>query len=193
MMTAAFAPYAHGAVTGTPMTVVQTTVDQVVAILNDKQAPREARQRRLLAAIAARFDFAAIARETMGEHWSTLTPVQQQQFVPLFTAFMEDAYLNKIEGYAGQQIDFTCQIERGPGDAQVCTSIAEGDRAPIKVDYRLRQEGTEWKIYDVIVDNVGITANYRNQFNHVIVHEGVDVLLREIQNKQQELQTALAS
>jgi hypothetical protein len=39
------------------------------------------------AAIAeANFDFADMARTTLGDHWRKITPQQQAQFVPLFTS-----------------------------------------------------------------------------------------------------------
>ena len=62
---------------------------------------------------------------------------------------------------------------------------------PITVDYRLKQDGGAWKVYDVTVDNISITANYRNQFNRVINNQGFDALMKEMQTKQQELIASL--
>ncbi len=62
---------------------------------------------------------------------------------------------------------------------------------PITVDYRLKQDSGAWKVYDVTVDNISITANYRNQFNRVINNQGFDALMKEMQTKQQELIASL--
>ena len=44
----------------------------------------------------------------------------------------------------------------------------QSDKQAVRVDYRLKKEGNDWKVYDVAVDDISITANYRNQFNRVI-------------------------
>ena len=46
-------------------------------------------------------------------------------------------------------------------------------------------------MYDVTVDNISITANYRNQFNRVINSQGFDALMNEMRTKQQELIASL--
>jgi phospholipid transport system substrate-binding protein len=182
----------RGAVAGDPMATVKSTVNQVVGVLQDRSAPQQSRRERLLQVVAGRFDFADMARQTLGAHWKDLTPGQQQQFVPLFTSFMEDAYLNKIEDYSGQPISFIRQSSDGSGYAQVSTSVTQSDKQAVRVDYRLKQEGGDWKVYDVAVDDISITANYRNQFNRVINSQGYEALVNTMRSKQQELQSSLA-
>jgi phospholipid transport system substrate-binding protein len=183
---------AHTATDGGAMTMVRSTVNQVMAILNDHQNPQDVRRRRLIQVVAGHFDFTDMARSSLGYHWGQLKPDQRGQFVPLFTAFMEDAYLDKVAGYSGQKIEFVNETSDGPGFAQVSTKVTEpngGD--PIRLDYRLRHDGGEWKVYDVAVDNISITANYRNQFNRVINSRGFDALMGEMKSKQQELLASL--
>ena len=84
-----------------------------------------------------------------------------------------------------------CEIFE-PGDIVGRTMrIAFNEQQPILVDYRLKQDAGEWKVYDVAVDSISITANYRNQFNRVINNQGFDTLMTEMQNKQQELIASL--
>ena len=182
----------HGAIGSDAMTTVRGTVSQVLNILNDHQSSQQERRRRLIAVVAGHFDFADMARSSLGYHWRQLTPDQQQRFVQLFTAFMEDAYLNKIEGYSGQKIEFVGETSNGPADSQVNSRVIQPNGGePITVDYRLKQDSGAWKVYDVTVDNISITANYRNQFNRVINNQGFDALMKEMQTKQQELIASL--
>lgn len=183
---------AHAAVAGDPMALVKTTVNQVVSVLQDKATPQQARRQRLFELVSGRFDFTDMARQTLGTHWNQLTPAQQQEFVPLFTSFMEEAYLNKIEGYSGQPIQFIKESSDGAGYAQVST-VVQSDKQPVRVDYRLKQEADGWRVYDVTVDDISITANYRNQFNRVINNQGYDALVSSMRNKERELKGSLAS
>ena len=182
----------HGAVGGDPMTTVKNTVNQALDILKDRETPPEVRRRGLIEIVAGHFEFTDMARSSLGYHWSRLSPAQQQQFVQLFTAFMEDAYLNKLEGYSGQKIEFSGVTSNGPGDSEVNTRVLQPDGGqPISLSYRLRQDTGDWKVYDVTVDNISITANYRNQFNRVINSQGFDALMNEMRTKQQELIASL--
>jgi phospholipid transport system substrate-binding protein len=43
--------------------------------------------------------------------------------------------------------------------------MRQGD---VSIDYRLSARGDRWLIYDVVVDGISITANYRAQFSEVL-------------------------
>ena len=191
MMTLCLA--ANATVASDPMALVKTTVNRVVSVLQDKATPQQTRRVQLLDLVAGRFDFADMARQSLGTHWNQLTPAQRNEFVPLFTSFMEAAYLNKIEGYSGQPIQFIKESSDGPGYAQVSTSVVQQDKQPIRIDYRLKQEGDQWRVYDVTVDDISITANYRNQFNRVIDNQGYDALVTAMRNKERQLHGEIAS
>src|SRR6266851_1611638 len=75
----------HGAIGSDAVTTVRGTVSQVLNILNDHQSSQQERRRRLIAVVAGHFDFADMARSSLGYHWRQLTPDQQQRFVQLFT------------------------------------------------------------------------------------------------------------
>ncbi len=178
---------------GSPMAVTQTMVDHALQIMANKKAPIQQRRRQLREAIENEFDFTEMSRSALGYHWRTLSPNQRSQFTQLFTAFIEDAYLSKIQDYAGQQVQFQGQSPLGQGYSQINTAIVEPGKSPIAVNYLLLQKDETWKIYDVTVDAISIIANYRNQFNRVINEKGFDQLMADLQAKQQELASLLGS
>jgi phospholipid transport system substrate-binding protein len=177
-----------------PMTTVKATVGQALDVLKNRSTPQEARRRQLIETVAGRFDFADMARSTLGYHWRELTRAQRNEFVPLFTAFMEDAYLSKLDSYSGQQIEFKGETRPEPGYAEVRSTVLQPSGVePIGVDYQLKNENGDWKVSDVTIDHISITANYRNQFDHVINDRGYDALVNAMKSKQQELSNSLAS
>ena len=193
---AGFATMAHSEVTaGDPMAVVKGTVGQVLAVLQDKQTPSQSRRRKVLEIVDRRFDFADMARSSLGYNWKKLRPDQQQQFVPLFTAFMEEAYISKIDGYAGQKVQYIGQSSTGSDQAEVKTVVqpVDANQQPIRINYQLKLAAGDWKVYDVTVDDISITANYRNQFNHVINEKGFDALMSAMREKQQELRQSIGA
>jgi phospholipid transport system substrate-binding protein len=168
------------------MGVTKAMVNRALQILGDKQTPVVQRRRELREVLEPRFDFEEMSRSALGYHWRTLSPQQRGQFTELFTAFIEDAYLAKIQDYSGQQVEFVSDKSLGGGYSEVDTRIVQGGGNSIQVKYLLEQKGG-WKIYDVAVDNISIVANYRNQFNRVINANGFDKLMTDLRAKQKEL------
>lgn len=176
-----------------PMAVTETMVNRALKIMGNKSTPIAQRRHQLVEVVENDFDFTEMSRSALGFHWRSLTPDQRSQFTQLFTAFIEDAYLSKIQDYAGQQVVFQGQTSLGQGYTQINTSIVQAGKSPILVNYLLLQKGGAWKIYDVTVDAISIVANYRNQFNRVINDKGFDVLMADLKAKQQELASLLGN
>ena len=176
-----------------PMTVVKTTVNQALEVLQDKSTPLAQRQDKLRQIVAQTFDFTEMAKSALGYHWKEITPAQQQEFTNAFIAFIEDSYLSKINDYRGQVVNFLRVSNEGAQYAQVATDIVQPKGDPIHVNYRLMQEGNTWKIYDVTVDAISIIANYRNQFNRVMNSKGYDTLIADLKAKQAALAASLAN
>jgi phospholipid transport system substrate-binding protein len=174
-----------------PMAVTQTMVDRALRIMSSKALPVRQRRRELREAIENEFDFSEMSRSALGYHWRNLSPDDRSQFTGLFTAFIEDAYLSKIQDYSGQQVRFDGQTPLGYGYEQINTDIIQPGKNPIAVNYLLLQKGDTWKIYDVTVDAISIIANYRNQFNRVINEKGFPQLMADLRAKQQELASLL--
>jgi phospholipid transport system substrate-binding protein len=180
-----------GATTNDPMMTVKTTVDQVIKVVDDRELSQNSRRSKLIALVAGHFDFGHMARSALGYHWKQISPDQRQQFVPLFEAFIESAYLDKLDKYSGQTVKYLSKSSLGDGDVEIKTEVLQGDAKPIRIDYQLKQENQDWKVFDVTVENISITANYRNQFNRVINAQGFDALLSQVRDKQQELMASL--
>jgi phospholipid transport system substrate-binding protein len=174
-----------------PMAVTQTMVNQALQIMSDKAMPVRQRRRELREAIENEFDFSEMSRSALGYHWRNLSPDDRVQFTQLFTSFIEDAYLSKIQDYSGQRVRFEGQTPLGQGYMQINSEIIQAGKSSIAVNYLLLQKGDTWKIYDVTVEAISIIANYRNQFNRVINERGFPTLMADLRAKQQELASLL--
>jgi phospholipid transport system substrate-binding protein len=161
-------------------------VNQALQILRS-QRPVAEKRRELRPLMESRFDSTQMARSTLGYHWRSLTPDQRANFTRLFRDFIEAAYLDKVQDYSGQQVQFGQSRPLGSGYAEVDTTIVEPGKTPIPVTYLLEETGSGWKVYDVTVDNISIIENYRTQFNRVINEQGFPKLMADLRAKQQQL------
>src|SRR5512137_1780991 len=87
---------------------VKKVVDEVVSIVSNpdmkKPENKEKRQKGLKDAISAIFDFAEMARSSLGSHWGDLTPAQRDEFEKTFETLLENTYSKKIESYNNERI-----------------------------------------------------------------------------------------
>jgi phospholipid transport system substrate-binding protein len=165
---------------------VQVTANRVLEILNDPKLKGEAnlkgRRQQLRETILPRFDFAEMSKRALGKHWARY-PDQQKEFVTAFAQLLEDTYVVQVEGAAGDKM--VVVNERTQGDvAEVNTKIISPKGEEMLVAYRLHKDGPEWKVYDVIVENVSLVNNYRSQFNRILANNSMDELIKRIKDKQ---------
>jgi phospholipid transport system substrate-binding protein len=200
---AAQTPVQSSASSGDATASVKMIIDQSIVVFKDQQISAPDREKKLRGIAESHFDFAEMSKSAIGYHWKTLTPAQQSEFVPLFTTFIEDAYLSRIESYSVEKINqqiqssmiqFIKQTSDGPGYAEVYSTVVLQDRKnPIAVNYLMSQDGGEWKIYDITIDAISVIANYRNQFNRVLNNDGYDKLVSLLRQKIQGLQQQAAN
>jgi phospholipid transport system substrate-binding protein len=170
---------------GAPTEQIQSAVEKATTILKDPKLQTEARRRELREAVYPKFDFPEMARRSLGSHWQRRSPEEQREFVKLFTELVEDAYMTNLDGYQGEKVIIGGE-KQDKEFAEVDTKIITKKGEEFAVNYKLRQAGNDWKIYDVVIENISLVNNYRSQFNRVIAQSSFDELFRKMKDKQFE-------
>jgi phospholipid transport system substrate-binding protein len=165
---------------------VKQTVDRVVAIVADPalkgEAKQQERRRKLKEILYARFDFNEMAKRSLGSHWQKRSPEEQKEFVQLFTEVLESAYLDKLESYKGEKVRYL--NERQEADfAEVSTKVIDGKGEELSLNYRLHSVNGDWKVTDVVVENISLVNNYRAQFNRVLAKSSYGELVQAMKQK----------
>ena len=172
---------------GGPTEQVRATVDKVLIIVrspNPKSIAQIAAQRaQLLEVIYPRFDFTEMAKRSLGPHWARRTPEEQREFVGIFAALMGRAYAGNIESYTSQNVLYTRESEE-QNYAQVDTKIVSDDQPALTINYKLHSVGKEWKVYDLVIEDISVVNNYRSQFDRVIARSSFAELVRTMKEKQ---------
>jgi phospholipid transport system substrate-binding protein len=180
--------WADDATAGIPTDQIRATVDRVLAILKDPKLnstdAKEARRAELRKAIFPRFDFEEMAKRSLGSEWRRRTPAEQKEFVRLFTELLKDSYVESIESYRGDKVIYRGESQ-DRGYAEVNTAVINKGGEEFAIDYRLNIEGREWKVYDVIIENISIVNNYRSQFSRILGRSTFADLLQKIRGKLQ--------
>jgi phospholipid transport system substrate-binding protein len=171
---------------GVPTEQVRATVDRVLVIINDPAlnaaGAKEARRSELSKAILPRFDFEEMAKRSLGAEWRRRTPAEQEEFIRLFTELLKNSYIESIESYRGEKVIYRSESQDG-AYADVGTKVINDRGEEFTIDYRLNLKGSEWKVYDVIIENISIVNNYRSQFTRILGRSSFAALLQTIRDK----------
>jgi phospholipid transport system substrate-binding protein len=174
------------AVAGLPTDQIKSTVEKALTVLKDPglKPPAKLKERRdqLRQILFARFDFSEMARRALGPNWRRLTPPEQEEFVRLFTELLEHAYAQMIESYTNEKIVFVNErIDGTYGD--VASKILTSKGEQYSINYKVHLVSNEWKVYDVVAENISLVHNYRSQFNRVIANGSYEELVRRLKDK----------
>jgi phospholipid transport system substrate-binding protein len=181
-----FAALSGQAAAGLPTDQIKTTVDKALTVLRDPTLKPAAkvndRRDQLKQILFARFDFTEMAKRALGSHWRRRTPQEQEEFVRLFTEVLEHAYADIIESYTDEKIVYVNERVDGPY-ADVGSKISTAKGEEYSINYKAHLVSNEWKVYDVVAENVSLVNNYRSQFNRVISHSSYEDLISRLKNK----------
>jgi phospholipid transport system substrate-binding protein len=156
---------------GAPLERVKSAVAAVIDIVTrpDLRGPANLVARRALLREVADdlFDFPEMARRSLGYHWATPSPAERTEFLALYTDLLERSYVTTIENYAGEEIVYLSETIEDE-HATIRSRIVTHRGAEIAVDYRLRRSAAGWSAFDVVLEHVSLSANYREQVNRVL-------------------------
>lgn len=174
---------------GPPTDQIKATVDNAVALLRESgntTAAAKDRREQLRQILFARFDFSEMARRALGAHWRRRTATEQQEFVQLFTELLERQYAGIIESYTDEKIVYVGERTDG-AFAEVNSKIFTAKGQELSINYKAQLVGQEWKVYDVIAEEISLVNNFRSQFNRVISSSSYEELVRRLREKQADV------
>jgi phospholipid transport system substrate-binding protein len=162
---------------------LQSTMDRVIEVLQTIQSAEDIERNKGLVRqiLLTRFDFAAMAEKSLGNRWNDLKG-KEGEFVAACTNFIERSYMGTLGSYRGEKIVY--DRDRADGElAEVDTRVVGGRGAPIEMEYKLHLTGGQWKVYDVVIDDVSVVRNYRSQFMRVLQTASLEELIQKLRTK----------
>jgi phospholipid transport system substrate-binding protein len=135
--------------------------------------------------VAEHFDLDRISRIALGRYWKTATEGERQEFARLFKDYVLISYGRRFDRYT-QRYRLRAAADTPAGeDGAMVESYLEGGANPIRIDWRLAQDGPSWRVLDVTVEGVSLLMTYRNEFATIIERGGgrVAALLGELRTR----------
>lgn len=166
-----------------PLTEIKQTIDKIVDIVAQYPGEEKATERRskLRELIAPKFDFEQMSKLALGTHWNDISKAEQDEYVTVFSDLLAKTYLNRLDEVEKGMVDVNS--ERIVASKSLVKTVVhyKGDTFPI--DYKLLNQNGKWRVYDVIIENIGLVANYRNEFSGIIRKETFAGLMKRLREK----------
>jgi phospholipid transport system substrate-binding protein len=171
---------------GAPLDTVKVNVNNVLDVLRNPklkaESAKEIKKEKLRIIYKTMFDENEFSRRTLSRNWSKLNPAEQAEFVKLFEQVLEKSYADKILDYTNEKVEFTKDEMKSDTQAEVQTKIITASKE-IPIFYQMILKDGKWKVYDVVVENIGLVQNYRTQFNYILSKNTPEQLLEMLRKK----------
>jgi len=188
------AVFAQAVDQSTPDGLIKSVVSDVMASVKSDPEIQKGNIPRIVELVEKKIlPYADMRRTTemaMGPNWKKATPEQQAQLVNEFKSLLIRTYSGALSQLRDQTVQFK-PLRAAPDDKEVVVKtvvIGRGD--PVPLDYRLEKTANGWRVYDMNILGVWLVEAYRNQFANQISQNGIDGLVKFLQERNKQLAAA---
>lgn len=171
-----------------PDTLIQNTVQEVLAVVKQDKDIQAGNQAKVLALVEAKvlphFDFKRMTQLSVGKYWRTASDAQKQALVKEFRTMLVRTYTKAFTGYRDQSIEVK-PVKMAAGDTEVTvkTSITKPGAPAVAVNYEMEKLADGWQAFDLSIEGAGLVQTYRSTFAKQIEEGGLDGLIKTLADK----------
>jgi phospholipid transport system substrate-binding protein len=125
-----------------------------------------------------------MAAKSIGREWKKLSSDDQERWLKSFSDLTVANYAGRFKGYSGEHFVLESE-EDAPHDTKlVKTVLILPKEDDVKLNYRLRETGTGWKIIDVYMNGtVSELSLRRSEYSSKVKREGFKSLIAAVEQK----------
>lgn len=167
-----------------PKTTIEATVNKIIEVLEARHDTSKLTSKdrdAIRQNVEGKFDYAAMAKRSLGKPWNDLDGVQQTHFTGVFRDLLERSYGNRLSEYKGQKVMFADAELKGD-KARVESTVIDGTRET-PVEYRMHQTSSGWQVYDIRIEGTSMVRTFYQDFKSTLDNGGYDNLLKTLEEK----------
>ena len=163
--------------------LVETSVNQVLAILKDKALARDAKKKKVMAVGESLFDMTLMSKLVLGrENWPKFDPKQQHEFTDLFVKQLQDSYFEKVDLLTDESVEFKDPALQKDGKAVMMTHILSKTER-YEMIYKLYKKAEVWKAYDVEIEGISLVKAYGAQYDEFLKKSSPADLMKKLREQ----------
>lgn len=159
-------------------------VEQIINA-NITKAEKETRFKKLF---NDSLDLDFIGKYVLGRYWRTATPTQRKDFINTYRELNTQIWSNRFDEFKGKNFVFKGTTPSSSNNQVFVNTVVPMDQGePATVVWRVKQDGNNFKIIDIIIEKVSLTMANRNEYTAFIKNNGgnVDTLINNLKTKLQ--------
>lgn len=172
---------------GSPSQMVLTNSTRILSTLEARRAEftknRAALSQFISTEFNQMFDRDYAARLVLGAHGRGAADADVKLFADALSTSL-------MQRYGSSLLDFNAKLKvriksetplRGGAIVKVSSEYLRQGGEPVPVDYLMRKVGTNWKVFDVMVEGVSFVQTFRNQFDTPLKQKTIAQVAADIQ------------
>ncbi len=170
-----------------PRQTVEQGAQDILALMRDPAFKDPAKKQQIRQQIEEEalsfFDFEAFSSRTIGPQWKDFTPEQKKRFQTAFTTLLRNTYIDMLDSYNGESAEYVNEVSSDNGTRVEVQMVFKAKDKSYPFAFRMLEKDGRWVVYDVLIENVSMIKNYREQFKDILIKNNPDELIRLVEEK----------
>lgn len=149
--------------------------------------------------IDSMLNWSELTRRALGSQWKKRSARERQTFARRLREMVEASYESKLRLATAEpkkkpkDVKITWRPETVSGDTAELFADVRVDKKEALLGFKLQRSKGQWRVYDVLIDEVSTVRTYRSQFRKIIKQEGFPALLARMERKIGEIRSGTNS
>jgi phospholipid transport system substrate-binding protein len=183
-----FAACALYAETSDPVELIKTKNRELQTLLSRKGKTSTKNNRdKIKKLISEMFDFQEMGRKSLSKStYDSLPEEKRREFVKAFQEMIENRSIKKLELYKSDSTTYDEPLYKKKGKEVHVTAHSFYKGQESIVLYKMFLKDGKWRGWDLVIDDLHTTRNYKTRFRSILKKKSFDELIQLLKDKAQE-------
>ncbi len=169
-----------------PKTLVEETEIGLSKVFKNPSLSEEQKKSIIVEKLNQILDYDELSRRSLSKHWLDIPQDEKAEFVDLLRRLVNRSLLarldlNVMEKNNNYRIEPVA--EKIDGSKATLSTVILTSSAEVGFDIKFHKAHGKWRVYDIVIDEVSMVDNYRDQFNKIIHDKSFPVLISMMRKK----------
>ena len=134
--------------------------------------------------VVPKFDTRYIAQLILARNWKGASDDQRKRFEVAFKDMLVHSYADAlVEYHSSVQAEWQpLRMAKDATDVTVQSRLIRASgKPPVPIGFSMRLKDNEWKVYDIVIENLSLVTNFRSQINSEIKKSDLETVIKKLE------------
>lgn len=165
---------------------VKSLTQQGIEQLINSNVSEAEKQARFTKLFNEDLDLDFIGKFVLGRYWRTATPQQRKDFIDVYRKLNIQTWSARFNEFKGKHFEFLgSESSKSADQVFVNTQVPMSEGAPASVKWRVKENNGNYRIVDIIIENVSLAQTARSEYTGYIQKspDGINGLIQNLRSK----------